>query len=92
MPIGKTSTPVRDDRLSDSDDGSESSMTNHVAGSYLDDILPNQSGSLGRSPRTSQKANGGPPPMIVVSNRLPFVLKRKEDGLLERKARQDFTN
>ncbi len=26
-------------------------------------------------------------PMIVVSNRLPFVLKRDEDGILHRKAR-----
>ena len=26
-------------------------------------------------------------PMIVVSNRLPFVLKRNEDGILERTSR-----
>ena len=33
------------------------------------------------------KTQSSPPPMIVLSNRLPFVLKRNEKGTLVRKAR-----
>ena len=33
------------------------------------------------------KTESSPPPMIVLSNRLPFVLKRNEKGTLVRKAR-----
>ena len=36
---------------------------------------------------TPIKPKLAPSAMIVVSNRLPFVLKRDEDGILHRKAR-----
>ena len=34
-----------------------------------------------------KKAHDGASGMVVVANRLPFVLKRDEDGILHRKAR-----
>jgi len=76
-------------KLSTDSDCSDISLTQHLSSAAASDVITemeNDDDVTSNDRRRSQSPKKAPPPMIVISNRLPFVLKRDSDGILSRKA------